>query len=205
MKKDEITQHLQLLNIDSYPFSKTELTKAFKDSIFRYHPDRCKDKDAEEKTKSIIDAYNKLKPYAGEDIVIVQNVIKERSLFEFTKQCKHCEGKGSVLQEVRVKGHNCIKCKDTGVIKVKCNKCNNGKFTLKSGRIVDCLTCKGTGIYSMRCNHRVSYYEQMMNDLFGHNRDGFITKKVTCTFCGGSGETSYEPVNPVIRKGAILK
>lgn len=201
MFNDPIQDSLKILNMPPTSFTKEQLTEAFRNIILQYHPDKCKDKDANKKAAIIIKAYNDLKPYAHE--IVIQREVKEKKLFDFTKPCRWCKGIGYDTINVRIEGYDCIKCKDTGIYKVKCNKCNNGKFTLKSGRIVDCKSCSGTGVFQMTCNHHVSFSQQFWYDYF--NKEKWTTKKVACKFCNGTGKEEYEPINPVIRKGAILK
>jgi hypothetical protein len=198
---DKVTIQMKLLNLSTYPFSQKELSDSFRLEIMRYHPDKYKKDDANEKASKIIEAYNELKLYANDDELV--KVTKEKSMFDFTETCEYCNGKGFSFQEVRIKGYDCLKCKDTGYFSVKCNKCNNGKFTLRSGRQVDCKACNGTGIYKMKCNHRLTLSQEFWYTF--RDKNEYIQKKVKCSMCNGTGRVSYEPINPVIPKGAILR
>ena len=59
--EDKITSQMQLLGISKYPFTSKELSDYFRKQILKYHPDKYKEEDAEEKTIVIIEAYNELK------------------------------------------------------------------------------------------------------------------------------------------------
>lgn len=111
---DKITEHMNLLGIDKYPFTSKTLNECFKKTIMIYHPDKYKGKDATEKATQIIQSYNELKSYTND----IEKVIVEKKMFEFTKPCSHCEGSGYVMKSVRVEGYDCIKCKDTGIVGV---------------------------------------------------------------------------------------
>ena len=203
--EDKITSQMQLLGISKYPFTSKELSDHFRKQILKYHPDKYKEEDTEEKTIAIIEAYNELKSYTDDFIKNkINKTIKEKSIFDFTKPCKWCNGKGYVIKSVKVKGYDCIKCRDTNYFTVKCDKCEGGIFTLRSGRKVDCRACKGTGIFKMKCNHTISFSQMFWYGIF-NNKSEFIEKKVKCEYCDGAGEKSWEPINPVIKKGAILK
>jgi DnaJ-class molecular chaperone len=201
--KDELTFEMQLLEIHHYPFLMDELQDNFRLLIKKFHPDIYKEKDAHEKTTQLIKAYKKLIGYASNydnSKVIKDDEIED--IFRFYETCKVCNGTGTRIYKHTVLKYECPKCKDSGIILVKCNRCDSGKFTLKSGRIVECLTCKGTGIYKMNCNHRINF-EDLLFNRYGNN---YTVKEeiIKCKNCGGKGKVEFVPVNPVIRKGAVL-
>jgi len=128
------------------------------------------------------------------------------SMFDFSESCPNCNGKGFTTYEVtgkRTHGHECYKCNDTGIFKVPCKHCNNGRFITKSGKEVSCRVCKGTGLYALLCNHKENEYHRLQHLMY----DCFESeiKKSTCYKCLGTGKIEIKPINPVIRKGAILK
>lgn len=51
---------LELLELPQGQYTKSELKKAFYRALQKWHPDVCKNPDAEERTKAIIAAYQKL-------------------------------------------------------------------------------------------------------------------------------------------------
>lgn len=199
---DQITKQMQLLNMVNYPFSLNELTQSYNKLLKENHPDINKDPKANEKTIKIIEAYKFLKPYSSREEIKKTSLIHEFG--HCYKPCDRCQGTGQIIiSSQRIKGYDCIKCKDTGIIQLKCNKCNNGKFTLKNGRIINCRICHGTGIFKLKCNHIVSYREQLFHNLFGPKEE-WIDIKSICRVCDGTGEVEYEPVNPVISKNKLL-
>lgn len=207
--QDSIIFNMHILDISKYPFDFKELTNCFRQKIMQYHPDKYKGEDANEKSASIIEAYEKLKSFAILSPYFHNNKKEDDpnlSLFDFSEKCDHCNGRGHILREAigrRTHGHMCYKCNDTGIYKVKCKHCNNGKFITKSGKEVSCRACKGTGLYALQCNHKENHEHELMHLMYDRFEE--VTKKEICYKCKGSGKIVFEPINPVIPKGAILK
>jgi len=114
------------------------------------------------------------------------------------KDCLDCEGKGYTKKEIDIyEETECTVCEGSGVIKTKpCKFCKDGKFELKSGKIVDCRACKGKG----------SYYLKYTNDCPTCKGKGKKSNKTgekkevldKCSECNGCGEIPI--FNPVIDK-----
>lgn len=114
--------------------------------------------------------------------------------------CAQCGGKGykSFNPTIRIE---CHRCRGKGSVhrEFKCRACDNGKFTLRSGRVVDCRKCNGTGVFkhprlTETCPNCLGTGAKYVND---------VTRELhlVCSECGGTGEK--EIYNPVLPKGRL--
>lgn len=218
--------HLRVLNV-KVPFTIQDLKSAYRREALKYHPDRNNgNKEAEEKFKKACDAYEFLQPRVQKSNLsdIERIILDARKRVEEDKdnlynKCNHCHGTG--------KGHTdktilttCDRCHGTGNVEIKCKFCRKGKFRKKNGVEVDCIVCHGTGTWKVVnckvCNpfhfgKTRNYFEEkffrIFNSFFGEEI-GKTYKRIKvpclCHKCGGSGQTIFEPFNPLIPKGAIL-
>jgi len=186
--------YMQVLGIDSYPFTEEELKTKFKILVRRYHADTgINDK---EKTAEIIEAYQHLKNLTRDIFNNTSESLeeKENDLFDLSDTCKTCKGTGSAFQKVYKGLQRCPSC-DNGRKPLKCKFCDKGGFTLRSGRKVSCRVCSGSGIwkhvYCFDCN---GIGVKFINIDAPHK----------CPDCKGKGKVEVKVFNPVIPKGAVL-
>ena len=192
---------MDILGIEEFPFSEKELKTKYRLLLKRNHPDASGAGETD-KTIQIIAAYKHLKNLVAENIETEGEKPEEPDdIFNLTEKCPICNGKGVVARREWA-WEGCEKCGGTGKVNIKCKYCNDGKFTTRSGKIVDCRVCKGTGIWRTKtctCARRHVIFS-MYDDLFGHYEE----KIVNCSRCGGSGKIELDLFNPVIPKGAVL-
>lgn len=203
---DKFTKYIKLFNL-STKFDDIELKKAYREKVILFHPDKKQNiseeekKEFKEKTMLINIAYTYLKKYAiKKDIKkILSDKLREKfekeeeDIFKLYDICQRCKGNKTIQS---------IKCEDKGYILVKCNKCNQGKFTLRNGKIVKCKACNGTTIFKLRCNHNISFLDYYFAISKGNS---LIKKDIICPNCNGRGKVERILYNPVIKKGIILK
>jgi len=198
----ETESMMKILEINNYPFSTNELKKKYRESCFKYHSDTGGKTASNEMFSKCKKAHDYLENLCNDiDIVKKRNKIIKTDMFDLTEQCKDCNGTGSIHYDTTIKCPNCngeffnffFGNRGNGKNTIKCKWCNNGMFKQKNGRIVKCKICHGTGIFKIiKC--------RTCNGI------GLINKKIEryCMSCGGEGKIHIKPMNPVIRKGAIL-
>jgi hypothetical protein len=199
---DKRSYYMKLLTIDHYPFKLEDLKSNYRNLVKKYHPDTCTEEVTPDKIKDIIIGYKYLIKYASDidESIRIKEENEIKDLFEFTKPCLHKDCKNGIrYYESYEYDDACPKCNDTLIIKLKCKYCDKGLFMLRNGNKITCKSCQGTGIFKTRCNCRDNIYFSFFR------RGHYITKTAKCTYCNGTGKIKYEPLNPVIRKGAILK
>ncbi len=208
---DSTNMHMKELGLTEYPFTINQLKNCYRTLAMEHHPD--KNPDGLEKMKKINSAYSWLKNLALADAEThIENAIdfQDDDIFNLYENCTECNGKGFKIlayphrplcptcdkQTVLTKGifgFSIPKHTSKG-IKIKCTKCNCGKFTLKNGEKVNCKICNGTGLKRVVCPTC--------------NNEGFLKEEFkqrnTCFKCEGKGKVLLKPFNPVIRKGAVL-
>jgi len=135
-------------------------------------------------------------------------VVKNSVLFDMTEECHRCNGSG--VQTIKTKEyyatcHSCDKSmnfsfwgpegRPLGVKTVKCNRCENGEFTLRSGRKVECNRCGGTARVKIKCpTCKGRSFIVVPGETISH----------PCDKCGGDGRVKVEVFNPVIAEGGVL-
>jgi hypothetical protein len=201
-------KYMDVMGIDSYPFTTKELQTLYRNLTKKHHPDICRDKNATEKMAEINKAYAYLKALATVDeysAIKSNSLLKEdpdESIFsrKLYETCNECGGSGKL--EYAGFSEKCDKCCNIynamrggrpGVVALLCKACDHGEFTLKSGRKVPCRKCNGTGYFKVTCNkcHGQPFY----------NHDSY---KRDCPKCGGTGKVKMDLFNPVIPEGAVL-
>jgi len=186
-----------------------------------HHPDKNNNNPtAKDTTRELIEAYKHLKNLAITAFIDEKQEQEARKIFEedediFTiwDTCSECNGLGKVKHFGSSRTEACPDCdpvpkdyivhpfifmggvKASGIKTLKCKYCDNGKFKLRNGRIVDCRVCNGTGIWKrVKCRTCGGF--------------GYVFKEAkilaTCSKCNGLGKIQVNPFNPVIRKGSIL-
>jgi len=193
---------MDLLKIESYPFTEKELKTKFRGIIQVIHPD--KSNGDHEVFIRVKEAYDSLLPLAidleEEKRDHIKKLANEKEeLFNLTKPCDHCNGLGKQKVIHRESPCLCQLFEGTGLIffktihRKKCYDCNgSGIFTLRSGRKVKCRKCDGSGYLKCKiCNG---------TGTIGKNE----TTEIDCTYCGGTGKIILKPFNPVIPKGGVL-
>jgi len=211
---------LKLFKI-TYPFTKNNLKKRYRDLVMQYHPDKHPDIQ-EDKIKTINVAFQNLSKIALEEINIETSLsdelkkkfeLEEEDIFTLYNPCLECNGRRVVHETITV-SKTCPKCGGSGMVKLKCKFCDNGTYTTKSGYKIPCRRCGGTGVWKeVFCNNcsdskysRAGLFWRLINNYydFGTTYEDKEIEKI-CPTCGGRGKVKYEPSNPVIKKGAILK
>lgn len=177
-----------------FPFNSADLKKAYFDKLKIEHPDKHVEdsKKAHEQTKFIIEAYNHIKHLASDNYRVTPEKPANGVL---TEKCAACQGTGVQYHGVKdpcPTCHGAPKLKGKTRVTVKCNKCRDGKFTLKSGREVDCLRCKGSGLVAIIC------------PACGGKRYKVVELKSKCSSCRGKGYHELKPFNPVIPLNAVM-
>lgn len=195
---------MNLLGLKDYPFTIVELTQGYRNSMLKWHPDINKSHEAHFMSQEINKAKKILEniavtPEVFDEKVVEKTIIDfENDIFKLWEDCEECHGTGKGKGKTESFSHmgECSVCLGTGYRTFKCNKCDNGKFKLRSGRIVSCLKCNGSGIV-----------QNKQKCLFCGG-SGLIPiykeKEVACWKCNGKGKKELKPFNPVIRKGAVL-
>lgn len=202
--------YMKLLELEDYPFTINQLKLAFRQACFKYHPDTGGENASEEKFREVKKAFDHLENLCVDALPETKNKVNldlNADIFDLTEPCKNCNGLGETMV------YNTIKCPDcdsdihferlwerrfgerrgNGFHTIKCKWCEGGLFTLKSGRKVPCKACLGTGIFKkVKCRTCGG---------FGLVR---IEKKDKCPDCKGEGVIHLNPMNPVIRRGAVL-
>jgi DnaJ-class molecular chaperone len=186
-----------VLNLESYPFTRKELKDNYRKMAQQFHPDINKNQDSESKMKKITEAYSYLQNLSIEDPKEFKPSLFERQestdIFELKETCSACKGKG-FHEDTPLRTVKCDYC-DHGSVNTPCKSCNNGIFTLKSGRNIFCKKCNGEGHLKVKCPK-----------CLGHGKTTkVISIKHTCWKCEGSGKIILKPFNPVIPKGAVLR
>jgi len=223
---DQIVKDIRLFNLND-KFTITELKFSYMEILKKVHPDLNQNLSKEEteklntKTMLVMEAYKRLKKYVTTDnVTTLSEKLKQQwekednDIFTLYNPCKNCNGKRTIIVEEIVEG-KCETCNGTGKVTIKCNKCNNGTFTKRNGQQVKCLRCSGTGIFmTKRCPdcfgnyYKDSFLERLYRSIFNDFRGTrFIKQKkeIVCPECKGRGKIKFEPLNPVIKKGSILK
>jgi len=214
-----------ILGIKNYPFTPMELSTKFRSLIKIYHPDTNKNLESEEEAKKLISAYKHLKNLAIDNLVNAEQKTEaarkfdeDEDLFTIWDTCPECNGIGKV-EETLYFSRECKPCPDCdpldishfsswanffrigGTVKssgtkiLKCKYCKDGKFKLRSGKLVKCRACKGTGIFK-----RVRCYTCTGSGIIFRKKKEFTA----CYNCSGIGKIKLNLFNPVIRKGAVL-
>lgn len=194
---------LNVLGITNFPFSAEELNIRFKSACFTVHPDHG---GTDESMRRVIEAKKLLIPYAIAEVSKVNGhqkkvdypgiQVRDQKLFQV---CEKCDGFGNI--ETIIHAHNpmdyvmfengkCRACNGHGRKHVSCTHCVDGKFKLRSGRIVSCRTCAGEGMFSIKCNYCQGH---------GIKRNAVMQKtNHVCLHCRGTGEQDVTPDNPVL-------
>jgi len=205
-----------------YPFTKNDLKKKYRDLVMQYHPDKHPEIQ-EDKIKTINVAFKNLSKIALEKIDVKISLseelkkkykLEEEDIFTLYNPCPECNG-SRVTYKIITVSKTCSNCGGTGKVKLKCKFCDNGTYTTKSGYKIPCRRCNGTGIWrEVFCNKCSSSYKNNWGDLLRNMINDYWDfgttyeeKKIeqVCTNCQGRGKIKYEPSNPVIKKGAILR
>jgi len=212
---DQTKKFMRILQIDFYPFTKSEVKQHFRKIIKSCHSDRNEGDDTF--TKIVIEAYTHIRNLAISDNGIAKKASEilnaERqntNIFELYDNCKKCKGTGKIKNIVNSHIEDCDRCSvrlrpgifgfstyiSTGKIKIACNACHSsGKFKQRSGKTVDCFKCNGKGFRYIKCfkckGTKVIHIKA-------------YTTEHTCINCSGTGRVKVDPFNPVITKGAIL-
>lgn len=187
----------------------------------KYHSDTNQG-ISEDMIKKINVANTNLKKIALEKINVEESLSEElkrkyeqeeEDIFSLYKPCEECHGK-RVIRTTYTVAVDCPKCGGTMKVKLKCKYCDDGVYTNKWGKKKPCRVCRGTGVWKeVRCN-RCSSFDKLRrssfwNMMWGNMGLGLIyeerTREEVCPDCKGRGKIKYEPMNPVIKKGAILK
>ncbi len=206
-----IQDKLQELFGLSFPVSRILLTSRFRELAKVHHPDMG---GTEGKFKELYEAYQELLSYVSEDTQFfeMERATDGRLLVDLGKglgrvtngvSCRRCEGEGyyqvTLYREVVGESSIC-RCR-----KVRCRRCNSGKFTLRSGRVVDCLTCKGSGIFILQFSSRRAGFFKFCPWCFGLGVTRMtqvpFQRYESCGECEGSGEIRL--MNPVLQRGAL--
>lgn len=219
---DATREAMACLDIKEYPFSPKELSQKFRTLIKICKTAFLVEKDAqtEERAKEVILAYKHLKNLAVSFIVAEEDreaaekrFYEDEDLFTIWDTCPQCNGGGKVKNKWGVGDvQSCPDCdpmeqnvisrffrhlpkRSSGVKTLKCKYCKDDKFKQRSGRIIDCRACSGTGIWKkVECKTCRGFGITFIDsgDL------------ITCSECKGLGKVKINPLNPVIRKGAVL-
>lgn len=206
---------MKLLNIQSFPFTESEVKSKFREMIKNCHPDRVKGNDY--LAKKVIKAYTHIKNLAVSDrsvASLAKDILNAESanedIFELFDDCKKCKGTGKIINHHKAYTEYCDRCikstriffgyykrVPTGKIKVPCKSCGGtGKFKqCNSKKIVPCLSCAGKGFKYVKC-------PKCKGTKFIHMKA--YTTESGCYLCGGTGRIKVNPFNPVIPKGAVL-
>ena len=218
----ETKNNMKLFNL-SYPYSKAALKKTYRELVMKYHPDHNPN-IPEDKIKSINIAFKNLSQFALDKIEVKQSLSEElkrkfqnekEDIFTLYNPCTKCNGTG-ISYDIITVSEECTNCGGTGEVELKCKYCNgSGKFKTRRGFVVNCKVCYGTGIWKrVRCNQCNKHYNRnrglwwnLVSSYFGPIGTVYKEKKIEkiCSTCKGRGKVKYEPLNPVIKKGAILK
>jgi len=194
-------KYMKVLGIEQYPFTEAELKSRFRLLIKQFHSDINSDKKFKNHDRLIIEAYNHLKNLVISNIDKSNNIIEaeDSDIFTLWDQCPECKGTGKEETRYHRGGLTlCSKCHGLGwqILYCKCCK-GTGKYKQKSDKIVNCYRCKGTGVFKkIRCNKCLG---------IGLLKEKSSIEIIKCWKCEGYGKIKYEPMNPVIKKGAILK
>lgn len=207
------TPHLKAmttLKLEKFPPSKDELKSAYRRMANQTHPDVGGSSEA---FKLVQAAFDELSEFAvdgqssrasftvqGDDIFTLGKGLGQ---LVNSISCQKCSGKGyeSELRYVQDKSSKipCIICRISPTLrKVNCNRCQNGKFTLKSGRIVDCLNCSGSGFVAFTTTRYGCFF------CGGQGFTYPLTERMmalTCYECKGAG--ALEIFNPVLKLGTL--
>ncbi|MEA3295545.1 MAG: hypothetical protein U9Q27_00155 [Patescibacteria group bacterium] len=209
---DKTKKSMKLLNIESFPFTESEIKSKFRKKIKSCHSDKVKGDDF--LARKIIEAYSHIKHLAIGDNEIAKKgkgILKaeqeNEDMFDFFDTCKQCNGKGKIIQHHEADTELCNVCMShssffsvrncpTGKIKESCRACKGmGKFKQRSGRIVTCYRCKGKGWIIKKCPKCKG---KGLVHVKAHTTENI------CLICGGTGRIKLNPFNPVIPKGAVL-
>jgi len=217
--KEKIEKEFEI----TFPTTPELFRQARKTKLFAYHTDKDgsgTNADVEKLTelnelfRQAIENFNFLNGKT-EDINS-KTTIDGRSLLDLGKglgptvngaTCSHCNGNGYEVEHDYGYGHvTCPTCGGSGKKSVKCNKCNNGKFTLKSGHIVDCRVCHGTGKFHFKPKNLWDLMRNTCTDCWGSG-EIYTQNRLLSTYyrichnCRGKGEILIH--NPVLQKGGM--
>jgi len=206
---DKSRECMDLLGLTEYPFSSDALKTAFRTRLKIVHPD--KDHGDHDKAVAVISAYKHLKNLAydiGVDVSKVEIEEEDDSdIFKLWETCPECHGRR--FQTIHQNRIPCPSCNfgpfaaflwgftaHPGRKSVRCNRCyGTGKFSKDGVEKGVCFKCNGKGRVEVTCR------ECGGTGWLGQNK--IETKP--CYKCGGKGKIEFDPWNPVIPKGAILK
>jgi DnaJ-class molecular chaperone len=204
-----------------FPISSSMFLKERARIIRESHPDKGAALDSEDFTKiittldvikenlDVINGYKHTKDKTEEGQLLVNLGKGFEDKTKNTMKCSSCKGEGYIVSKNAIFGVDSSFCDcDGGFIKTApCKHCEGtGKYTQKSGKVVDCRSCNGTGVHTftkpMVCPKcRYTRY-RLRNFLFGFEKIvGYEDIYHTCHKCHGVGE--IELFNPVITRGAI--
>lgn len=202
------------------PFTVADLKKAYRRRSLEVHPDVAEDKAvAEEAFKELVAAYEFLSNLQGSPGLFCPEKDGPVNVsFAVTgdgtplselglglgpttngRDCEVCDHKGYTIHHGR---HFvvCEACDEFGRMREEfpCHSCKQtGKFTLRSGRVVDCRFCLGTG--KVKGNrYRVCSKCHGSKTLWVEDDKPYYSK---CSHCDGTGEIKI--FNPVLLKGAL--
>jgi len=204
----ETQSAMDFLGLKQYPFSSKDISKCFRLAAKVHHPDYG---GTNENMRKVLMFYKKIKHLAIDSIdkgVEVFEELENTDIFDLfdNQKCPQCNGNKTILKYYEVWKETCPKCDGKGIVELKCKYCNDGKFTLRSGRIIECRSCKGTGKFTPRCN--VCHGSGFTGQYNRHSMNFYTTKtrEETCPNCKGKGfiRVKVNPFNPVIPKGAVL-
>lgn len=146
---------LKILGIEHY-FTSDVLRQSYRQLAMKWHPDVNDSNEAEAKFIQITTAYETLIPYSDREAPLARTA--DGFLLSELGQglpshinsdyCSECDSKGYTTEIHTVPTEEwqpCSSCHKT----IYCNHCDNGEFTLRSGRKVECRVCKGTGIFKI--------------------------------------------------------
>lgn len=196
------SKNMAIMGLTDYPFTEQQLKTQYRDLAKKWHPDLNKEEKAAEEFRKVNEAYSfliNLSMSAPENEMLVE--VQDNDIFAIYETCTHCQGRGWTLttrtdfSKSYYETIICSGCSD------KCKKCDNGVFTLRSGRKVPCKSCNGTGIFTFRRGFCFSCFNARR---LGYTRYHEVEEKITCGHCKGAGKTKLDLFNPVIPAGAIL-
>ena len=214
MNKEQLLKQLKkYFEIDSLPISKSEFKQKYRNACLRFHPDSGGN---ENDFKDMFNFYNEIIKISKSIRIFLDCDLESENktqcgtpLIELGLglgptingiQCNNCKGRGYEIN-YGTSFHVCGVCDLFGFVKKRypCKSCSGtGKFTQKSGRIVDCYRCNGTGKF-IHPTHKIRCPKCMgTKTIYGRSEKKYYVK---CYQCNGTGE--IEMFNPVLPKGLL--